>query len=164
MAKRLLIKALSAFDPRARLNVIEYNTDPKRYTKALAGLHGIAPQVVDPRDESTYKDYTVIVDESAFGIDRDTVAVALKAEGIDTRPYFYPPVHRQQAYTADGVADLPATDWVAQRVISLPLWRAMPPTAVDTIAEVLAELSANADAVRQAAGGDTEGADACVPS
>jgi dTDP-4-amino-4,6-dideoxygalactose transaminase len=136
----------------------------ERYTKALAGLAGIAPQAVDPRDESTYKDYTVIVDESSFGIDRDAVAVALKAEGIDTRPYFYPPVHRQRAYTADGVADLPATDWVAQRVISLPLWRAMPPTAVDTIAEVLAELSANADAVRRAVGGDTEGADACVPS
>ena len=61
-----------------------------------------APEV-DPGDQSTYKDFTVIVDESVYGADRDAVAVALKAEGVDTRPYFYPPVHRQQAY-----ADLPA--------------------------------------------------------
>jgi dTDP-4-amino-4,6-dideoxygalactose transaminase len=111
----------------------------------------------DLADRSTYKDYTVIVDEAAFGIDRDAVAVALKAEGIDTRPYFYPPVHRQHAYAGDGVADLPATDWLAQRVISLPLWRAMPVAAIDTIAEVLAELSARADEVRRVAGDSTEG-------
>jgi dTDP-4-amino-4,6-dideoxygalactose transaminase len=136
----------------------------ERYTKALAGLPGITPQAVDPRDESTYKDYTVIVDESAFGLDRDAVAAALKAEGVDTRPYFYPPVHRQHAYAAGGVVDLPATDWLAQRVISLPLFRAMSPTAVDAVAEVLADVSANADAIRQAIAAGREGADACVPS
>jgi dTDP-4-amino-4,6-dideoxygalactose transaminase len=136
-----------------------------RYTKALDGLPGITPQVIDPQDRSTYKDYTVIVDEAAFGLDRDAVAVALKAEGVDTRPYFYPPVHRQQAYAGDGVADLPATDWLAQRVISLPLWRAMPAAAIDTIADVLAGLSDRADQVRRAVAGDeTEGAGACVPS
>ncbi len=136
-----------------------------RYRVALAGLAGITPQVVDPRDASTYKDFTVIVDESAFGLDRDTVASALKAEGIDTRPYFYPPVHRQQAYADLRTAELPVTDWVAGRVISLPLWRDMPAAAITTIAEVLAELGAHAGEIRQAVGGDgAKGADACVPS
>lgn len=128
-----------------------------RYTKALDGLPGITPQVVDPRDRSTYKDYTVIVDESAFGLDRDAVAVALGAEGVDTRPYFYPPVHRQQAYAGDGPVDLPATDWLAQRVISLPLFRAMPVAAIDTIAELLARLSSRSDEVRRAVARGTEG-------
>jgi dTDP-4-amino-4,6-dideoxygalactose transaminase len=128
-----------------------------RYTKALDGLPGITPQVVDPRDRSTYKDYTVIVDESAFGLDRDAVAVALRAEGVDTRPYFYPPVHRQQAYAGDGPVDLPATDWLAQRVISLPLFRAMPVAAIDTIAELLARLSSRSDEVRRAVARGTKG-------
>jgi dTDP-4-amino-4,6-dideoxygalactose transaminase len=136
-----------------------------RYRLALAGLGGITPQVVDSRDASTYKDFTVIVDEAEFGLDRDTLAVALKAEGIDTRPYFYPPVHRQQAYADLGTPDLPATDWVADRVISLPLWRDMPATAVTTIAEVLAQITADADRIRQTLDGDaTTGAAACVPS
>ena len=110
----------------------------------------MTPQEVDPRDESTYKDFTVIVDDSVYGLDRDTVAAALKAEGVDTRPYFFPPVHRQQAYADLPAVDLPATDWVSDRVISLPLWRDMPPEAVDTIADVLDRLGAHAGEVRQA--------------
>ena len=121
------------------------------YRKALAGVAGVTPQEIDPRDESTYKDFTVVVDESVYGIDRDALAVALKAEGVDTRPYFYPPVHRQQAYADLPAVDLPATDWVTDRVISLPLWRDMPPAAIDTIAEVLDRLGARAGDVQRAA-------------
>ena len=121
------------------------------YRKALAGIAGVTPQEVDARDESTYKDFTVIVDESVYGVDRDAVAVALKAEGVDTRPYFYPPVHRQQAYADLPAVELPATDWVTERVISLPLWRDMPATAIDTIADVLDRLGARAGDVQQAA-------------
>ncbi|HEX6567776.1 MAG TPA: DegT/DnrJ/EryC1/StrS family aminotransferase [Acidimicrobiales bacterium] len=136
-----------------------------RYRVALAGVAGITPQVVDPRDQSTYKDFTVLVDEDLFGLDRDTVAVALKAEGIDTRPYFYPPVHRQEAYADLSTPELPVTDRVAGQVISLPLWRAMPPSAVNTIAEVLARLGDTAEQILDAVrGGSTEGAGACVPS
>lgn len=136
-----------------------------RYQVALAGIPGVTPQAVDPGDASTYKDFTVIVDESAFGLDRDTVARALKAEGIDTRPYFHPAVHRQEAYADLAPADLPRTDWLADRVISLPLWRAMPPTAVSTIADVLGNLADHADEIVETAGGaDKGGADACVPS
>ena len=120
------------------------------YRKALAGIAGVTPQDVDPRDESTYKDFTVIVDESVYGLDRDAVAAALKAEGVDTRPYFFPPVHRQQAYADLPAVDLPATDWVTNRVISLPLWRDMPPEAITTIADVFDRLGAHAGDVQRA--------------
>lgn len=136
-----------------------------RYRVALAGIPGITPQVIDSRDASTYKDFTVIVDEAAFGLDRDTVARALKAEGVDTRPYFYPAVHRQQAYADLPPVDLPRTDWLAGRVISLPLWRAMPPAAVTTIAEVLGRLGEHAEQVDDAVqSASPEGAGECVPS
>ena len=128
------------------------------YRKALAGIAGVTPQDVDPRDESTYKDFTVIVDESVYGLDRDAVAAALKAEGVDTRPYFFPPVHRQQAYADLPAVDLPATDWVTNRVISLPLWRDMPPEAITTIADVFDRLGAHAgDVQRAVAAQRTEG-------
>jgi dTDP-4-amino-4,6-dideoxygalactose transaminase len=130
----------------------------EEYRKALAGIGGITPQEVDPRDESTYKDFTVIVDDSVYGLDRSALAVALKAEGVDTRPYFYPPVHRQQAYADLPAVDLPATDWVSNRVISLPLWRDMPPEAVDTIADTLDRLGARAGDVRREITARAEGA------
>jgi dTDP-4-amino-4,6-dideoxygalactose transaminase len=126
------------------------------YRRALAGLPGVTPQLVDASDESTWKDFTVIVDETRFGLDRDTAAWALRAEGVDTRPYFSPPVHRQQAYADLDTPPLPATDWVAARVISLPLWRDMPADAVTVIAGALGRLHESADDVRAAH--DAEGA------
>lgn len=138
------------------------------YRVALGGVVGVTPQHVDARDVSTYKDFTVIVDETVFGLDRDTVVTALRAEGIDTRPYFYPPVHRQQAYADLPTAELPTTDWVSERVVSLPLWRDMPRAAVTTVVEVLAALGARAgqvrDAVRDVSGGRVEEEAVCVPS
>lgn len=121
-----------------------------RYRKELAGIAGVTPQDVDVRDLSTYKDFTVVVDDTEYGLGRDALAVALRAEGIDTRPYFFPPVHRQRAYADLPAVELPATDWVAHRVISLPLWRDMPPAAIDTIAEVLDRLGAQAGDVQRA--------------
>jgi dTDP-4-amino-4,6-dideoxygalactose transaminase len=118
-----------------------------RYAAALADVPGITPQLVDPRDASTYKDFTVVVDEAVFGLDRDTVAAGLKAEGADTRPYFYPPVHRQQAYADLDTPELPVTDWVSDRVISLPLWRDMPPNAVDGVVAALVGLGAHAEEI-----------------
>jgi dTDP-4-amino-4,6-dideoxygalactose transaminase len=122
-----------------------------RYAAALADVPGITPQLVDPRDASTYKDFTVVVDESVFGLDRDAVAAGLRAEGADTRPYFYPPVHRQHAYADLDTPELPVTDWVSDRVVSLPLWRDMPPAAVDGVVAALAGLSAHADEINSAA-------------
>jgi dTDP-4-amino-4,6-dideoxygalactose transaminase len=122
-----------------------------RYAAALADVPGITPQHVDPRDAATNKDFTVVVDESVFGLDRDAVAAGLRAEGADTRPYFYPPVHRQHAYADLDTPELPVTDWVSDRVVSLPLWRDMPPAAVDGVVAALAGLSAHADEINSAA-------------
>jgi dTDP-4-amino-4,6-dideoxygalactose transaminase len=115
-----------------------------RYTAALASVPGLVPQAVDPDDLSTYKDYTVVVDEARFGLDRDRLVTALRAEGIDTRPYFWPPVHRQRAYAYLGGPELPRTDWVSRRVVSLPLWRDMPEGSVERIAETVARIQAHA--------------------
>jgi hypothetical protein len=111
---------------------------------------GITLQAIDADDQSTFKDLTVIVDESEFGVDRDTLAKALKTEGIDTRPYFWPPVHQQQAYAHLDTGELPATDWVSSRVISLPLWRDMPAGSADVVVEVLAGIHAHAGEVVEA--------------
>jgi dTDP-4-amino-4,6-dideoxygalactose transaminase len=132
-----------------------------RYVAALAGIPGVTPQAVEPGDESTWKDFTVVVDEAAFGLDRDVLAEALRAEGVDTRQYFWPPVHRQQAHAAFADRPLPATDWVASRVVSLPLWRDMPPGSVERVAELVASLHRHAEAI--AARPAPEGAP-CAPS
>lgn len=133
-----------------------------RYRKGFDGMPGVRVQTVDADDASTYKDLTVIVDEADYGLDRDTLVQALKAEQIDTRPYFWPPVHRQQAYAHLDTGDLPATDWVSRRVVSLPLWRDIPAGAVETVVDVVGNIHAHADQIAQTAADKEDSA--CVPS
>lgn len=125
----------------------------RRYEAALQCLPGIAWQAIDPADQSTYKDFTITVDEAAFGASRHTVVRALEAEGVDTRSYFCPPVHRHQAYYHLPAVHLPVTDRVAARVINLPIYPDLPDHAPAVIAETLMALHAHAeealDAVRR---------------
>ena len=58
-----------------------------------------------------------------FGLTRDQVATALAAEGIDTRAYYVPPVHRTQAFAVVGPAfeeRLPETAALCGEVLTLP--------------------------------------------
>ena len=120
------------------------------YRTLLERVDGIAVQMVDAEAVSTYKDFTIAVSEADFGLDREAVVRALAAEGIDTRRYFSPPVHRQQAY-AGTAAQLPVTDDVAARVLSLPMFAELEPGAVERVCEVLALLHERAEDVREAA-------------
>jgi dTDP-4-amino-4,6-dideoxygalactose transaminase len=87
------------------------------------------------------------------------MVAALGAEGIDTRRYFWPPVHRHRAYRSLPPAALPATDWLAARVISLPIWRDLSDDAVDRVCEVIHGIHDQPDVVRAEHLGH-----ACAPS
>ena len=95
-------------------------------------------QTVSAGDRSSWKDFTIAVDHEVFGVDRDQLRSVLSAEGIDTRTYFDPPVHRQSAYRHVPSRELPVTDDVSRRVVSLPVYPALPGAAVDGIVRVIA--------------------------
>ena len=90
------------------------------YRGYLDDVPGIELQAFSSRDTSTFKDLTIKVDADRFGLDRDGLALALLAEGVDTRKYFDPPVHRQRAYAHLDHSCLPVTDAVSSSVVSLP--------------------------------------------
>ncbi|HWD47597.1 MAG TPA: DegT/DnrJ/EryC1/StrS family aminotransferase [Actinomycetota bacterium] len=115
----------------------------ERYRKALDELPGITFPVVAEGDRSTYKDFTILIDAEGFGMDAAAVAAALAAEGIQTRRYYAPPVHRQRAYRWVGPANgaLPQTDRAAARVLTLPLWTGMDDEQVDGVGVALARLA-----------------------
>ncbi len=119
-----------------------------RYRSSLEGVDGISVQVVEEGDVSTYKDFTISVDDD-FGVSRDAVRQALAAEGIDTRCYFDPPVHAQQAYDQLPPAKLPVTDDAAGRVIALPMFARLPLEAIDGVVAALASVAHYADQVNR---------------
>jgi dTDP-4-amino-4,6-dideoxygalactose transaminase len=107
-----------------------------RYASGLQGLPGVTVQAVDVGDESTWKDFTVLVDSDAFGMDRDALALTLRDEGVDTRRYFWPPVHRQSAYQP-APAELPVTDRAAGSTLNLPMFTALDLDVVDVIVDIV---------------------------
>lgn len=117
------------------------------YRRLLADVDGITPQVVDDGDVSTYKDFTVAVDPEEFGVTRNALVAALKADGVDTRAYFDPPVHRQRSHRQNPPVALPVTERAASRVVSLPVYPALAFETVARIAELVAEVAARADQV-----------------
>jgi len=123
-----------------------------RYCDGLAPLPGIDVQEIPGADSSTYKDFCVIVDPARFGLTRDVLVAGLAAEGIDTRNYFDPPIHRQQAYANLPESVLPVTDDVSARVTSLPMFAALPPDAVDRVVECMFALHELAEEVAASPG------------
>jgi dTDP-4-amino-4,6-dideoxygalactose transaminase len=108
------------------------------YRDVLGTIPGISFPGVRPGDVSTFKDFTVLVDPDRFGIDAGTVGEALAAEGVETRRYYAPPIHRTTAYraVANGVR-LPVTEDAAARVLTLPLWVGMTRADIDRLGEAL---------------------------
>lgn len=117
------------------------------YGSELAGLSGLRLQAVDQGDVSTWKDVTVTVDEERFGLPRDLVVAGLRAEGIDVRCYFSPPVNRQQSYAHLRPPCLPVTERVAAQVVSLPVRVDLGEACVDLVTEALGGLQSHADEV-----------------
>lgn len=125
------------------------------YVRALAQLDCVSLPSVPEGDITTYKDFTVMVDTEACGLTTAQIARALEAEGIETRRYYSPPVHRQRAYAYlnGSRPDLPVTDRVAARVLTLPLWVGMSEDDVASVIFALERIFASADRIRAASGG-----------
>lgn len=117
------------------------------FAARVQGTPGLRLQAVDPRDVSTYKDLTVVLDPEVTGLDLATVAGGLAAEGIDTRRYYHPPIHRQDAYAGSAERALPSTDRLARQAITLPLWSHMTDDQVLRSADALLRLLASAEEI-----------------
>jgi dTDP-4-amino-4,6-dideoxygalactose transaminase len=141
------LTALDTFDA----NLDTRRRGAARYIELFAEIPGLEPQHVDPGDTSTWKDFTIAVDPAAFGVTRDVLVEALRAEGVDTRNYFDPPVHRQRSHRDAITPLLPVTEQVAARVVSLPLYPQLEPGTIEAIAELCAEVHANAGRLKAGA-------------
>lgn len=88
-----------------------------RYAQALGDI-AIVPKVPSG-STSVWAQYTIRI----TGGRRDTVAAALKSEGIPTAIYYPIPLHRQQAYRHYPVGEggLAVSEQLAVEVLSLPM-------------------------------------------
>ena len=90
---------------------------------------------------STYKDYTILLPPK-FKASRDAIVQFLAARGIETRAYFFPPIHEQTFFRRYADRPLPVTEDLSRRVITLPFYSSITEDEMRTVAKVLAEAEA----------------------
>ena len=97
----------------ARQKVADY------YDAAFASHSKITTPYRAPYSKHVFHQYTLVLD----GVDRDGLNAHLAGLGIPSMIYYPVPAHRQKMFESFGSdsADLPVTDWLTERVISLPV-------------------------------------------
>lgn len=106
------------------------------YQDLLKDINGISFQEVLPGNKSSENYMVIFVDEKKFGMSRDMLYEALKAENIETKKYFYPAVHMQEAYRAFRKVywgKLPVTEKASRMGLALPLYGHMKPVTVEKV-------------------------------
>jgi dTDP-4-amino-4,6-dideoxygalactose transaminase len=115
-----------------------------RYDQALAGVEGLRAQPRPWNDELRHSHhlYVVEVDERRFGMGRDELLAALRAEnigaGVHYRAVHLHPYYREALALPAGA--LPAAERLSSRVLSLPLSPAMTDEDVDRVAAALSRI------------------------
>jgi UDP-2-acetamido-2-deoxy-ribo-hexuluronate aminotransferase len=100
-----------------------YNTARQKVAAAYNAAFSTHPKItipyVAPGNTHVYHQYTLILEE----VDRDALSEYLAGIGIPSMIYYPVPAHRQKMFESfgSGELDLPKTDWLTHRVISLPM-------------------------------------------
>jgi UDP-2-acetamido-2-deoxy-ribo-hexuluronate aminotransferase len=115
----------------------QYNSARKQvaafYNKAFAGNEKIVTPFVASYSDHVYHQYTLVLNNA----DRDGLNAYLAGHKIPSMIYYPVPGHRQQMFASFGLAqnDLAVTDWLTERVISLPVHTEMDEEQLSYITE-----------------------------
>ena len=115
----------------------------ERYRYHLKHIPGI--QLCDTQEGvvSNYAYFPIVVDERKFGFTRNDIFEALAKKGIGARKYFYPLTNNFNCYkTRFYSGNTPVANWVADRVLTLPLYADLSLEDVDRICRIIGSLIA----------------------
>jgi dTDP-4-amino-4,6-dideoxygalactose transaminase len=138
----LRLPELSAAIAKVQMSKLDQMLDARRrnakiMSELLSGAKGFSLPEENAETKFNWYLYTVAFEK---GADRESAKSALQRDEIGAAVYYDPPVHRTPFYR--GRAKLPATDWAARRVLSLPVH---PGVGEAQAARIAASLKAAAD-------------------
>ena len=108
----------------------------ERYREHLEGVPGLKLRTSQPGVKENYAYFPVVFD--GFKKNRDEVKAALEAEGIGSRKYFYPLINDYECYRDRySSKDTPVAKYMADRVLTLPLFASLELEDVDRICRII---------------------------
>jgi dTDP-4-amino-4,6-dideoxygalactose transaminase len=108
----------------------------ERYRENLSGINGIKLAKPQTGVKSNYSYFPVVFDD--YGLDRDEVYEVLKEHNIIARKYFYPLTTSFDCYKGRyNTEDTPVAKYIADRVLTLPLYADLAIKDVDRICEII---------------------------
>lgn len=109
-----------------------------KYEKDLQGIKGISFLKKQKNISYNYSYFPIFIDESEYGMSRDSLYEVLKQNGIYTRKYFYPMVTQQTCYKEDyGDLCLENAYKVSKCVLILPLFAEITDECVNRIISLI---------------------------
>lgn len=126
---RIKLRQLDTYNSKRRA-VADY------YDNFFAKYDGIKTPVRGAKSNHVFHQYTLTLE----GIDRDALNAYLAEKNIPSMIYYPVPAHKQKMFAAFGSESttLPITDWLTERVISLPIHTEMEQEQLETICNAVA--------------------------
>ena len=110
-----------------------------RYQQAFEGLPVVTPAEPEPDTRHAFHLYTLLIDKSKAGIDRDSFMARLTGEGIGVGVHYlslasHPHYQERFGWRPE---DYPVADHISQRTVSLPLSAKLDDAEVDRVIEAV---------------------------
>ncbi len=113
----------------------------ERYDEAFASIPGVRIPFRADDSKHVFHQYTLILENAS----RAALQEALTANDIPSMIYYPIPAHKQQMFAVFGSSntELPTTDWLTDRVISLPIHTEMDEEQVEFIIDTVKSFFGN---------------------
>ena len=110
------------------------------YQERLAQIPGIKIAVEKKGVVPNYAYFPILIDEKVYGKTRNELFNQLADFNVFSRKYFYPLIPDCECYAEKfGKIGLPVARYVAERILTLPLYGELEPVAAQNICDIIAE-------------------------
>lgn len=116
-------------------SIAKKNIIAKQYKEYLGNI--VRYQKVPDNYISSYKDFSILFETKEL---RDKAEQSLKENSIDTRKYFYPPVHKMKCFNGkyDHLdSELVNTIYVSDRILCLPIYDSLMENEIEKISKII---------------------------
>lgn len=122
------------------------------YRAVLRELPGVTLVRYDRSEWANWQYVVLEIEPSLAGLSRDELTELLWRENVLARRYFFPGAHRMAPYRTmfpEASAELPRTEWLAERVMLLPTGTAITLDEVERVGRLIRFLLENGEAIRE---------------